>query len=131
MLVQYSIEDVLTAVVRRNHLRHFNKQKITTCKTKTNAMERSRTARLHGGDFLPTLTTRFTFRTTDRERANLLPALGGQGRRRRRRLLLRNRRGVASPREEEEEEEDGAGDDWPGRRSAVYCAGALPGTYCT
>lgn len=58
--------------------------------------------------------------------ANLLPALGGQGRRRRRRL--RNRRGVASPREEEEEE-DGAGDDWPGRRSAVYCAAALPGTY--
>lgn len=62
----------------------------------------------------------------DRQRAhcaaNLLPALGGQGRRRRR---LRNRRGVASPREEE----DGAGDDWPGRRSAVYCAGALPGTY--
>lgn len=42
---------------------------------------------------------------------------------------MRNRRGVASPREEEEEEEDGAGDDWPGRRSAVYCAGALPGTY--
>lgn len=65
----------------------------------------------------------------DRQRArcaaNLLPALGGQGRRRR---WLRNRRGVASPREEEEEE-DGAGDDWPGRRSAVYCAGALPGTY--
>lgn len=41
---------------------------------------------------------------------------------------MRNRRGVASPREEEEEE-DGAGDDWPGRRSAVYCAAALPGTY--